>query len=451
MTDRPRATVLVVDDEDYVRESISALLSERGFRVRTAGSVRAALEPSALAGTDIVVTDLKMPGESGLDLVREIGARNGPPVIVLTAYGTVQSAVECVRAGAADYLLKPTNPDEVSLVVDRVLSRSVERRELAFLRSRAGSLPERPEPIGESPGWKQVVELARVAATADTTVLLLGETGTGKEEVARLVHGRSGRAERPFVAVNCAAVPETLFESEFFGHRKGAFTGAVSDRDGRFRIAHGGTLLLDEVDALSPASQAKVLRVLESSSFERVGDSEPTLVDVRLICATNSNLEQRVEDGDFRRDLFYRIRVLEIVIPPLRERIEDIELLARAFTREFAARLGKTVVAPSDEVVAVLRGYAWPGNVRELRNVIERAVLLEKGDELQVESLPMLTGARTVSPSATNLREALAAEERRLLERALEQASGVKRDAAKALGIDERNMAYYLRKHGLIE
>jgi len=451
VSDRPRATVLVVDDEDYVRESISALLTERGFRVRTAGSVRAALEPSALAGTDIVVTDLKMPGESGLDLVREIGARSGPPVIVLTAYGTVESAVECVRAGAADYLLKPTNPDELSLVVDRVLARSVERRELAFLRSRTGSLPDRPDPIGESPGWKKVVEMAQVAATADTTVLLLGETGTGKEEVARLVHGLSERADRPFVAVNCAAVPETLFESEFFGHRKGAFTGAVSDRDGRFRIAHGGTLLLDEVDALSPASQAKVLRVLESSTFERVGDSEPTLVDVRLICATNSDLERRVEDGEFRRDLFYRINVLEIVIPPLRERIEDVELLARAFTHEFAAQLGKSVVAPSDEVLAVLRGYAWPGNVRELRNVIERAVLLEQCDELRVESLPVLTGARTVEEPSSNLRKALATEERRLLERALEQANGVKRDAAKALGIDERNMAYYLRKHGLIE
>ena len=454
MSGSRRGTVLVVDDEAYVRESLSALLGEKGFRVRAAGSVDQALEPKRLAGVDVVVTDLKMPERDGLELVREIGARSGPPVVVLTAYGTVRSAVECVRAGAADYLLKPTDPDELTLVLDEVLTRSSRTRELAYLRSRAGSLPERPEPVGESPGWRRVVELAETAAPADTTVLLQGETGTGKEEVARLIHRRSPRAGGPFVAVNCAAVPEELLESEFFGHRKGAFTGALADRDGRFRIADRGTLLLDEVDALSPRAQAKVLRVLETGQFERVGDSEPTWVDVRLICSTNARLRERVEEGSFREDLFYRIHVFEIEIPPLRERREDIELLARLFAAEFAARLGRGPMALGEEALARLLAYPWPGNVRELRNVLERAVLLERGEEITPRSLPFGEGGS--SPEArpgrpATLRDALAAEERRLLREALDAAGGVKREAAKRLGIDERNMAYYLRKHGLME
>jgi len=434
-----------------VRESLAALLGDKGFRVRTAGSVQAALAPASLAGIDVVVCDLKMPGATGLDLVRQLAESGGPPVVLLTAYGTVRSAVECVRAGAADYLLKPADPGELTLVLDRVLAQSRERRELDFLRSRAGSLPDRADPIGESAGWKRTVELSEVAATADTSVLLLGESGTGKEEVARLIHRRSGRSARSFVAVNCAAIPDGLFESEFFGHRKGAFSGAVADRDGRFRIAHGGTLLLDEIDSLSIAAQAKILRVLETGSFERVGDSESTLVDVRLICATNSDLKERVREGAFREDLFYRVNVLAIEIPPLRRRVEDIDLLARAFTREFAARLGKSVGGPSDEALAALRGYDWPGNVRELRNVIERAVLLEKGDELRPESLPPLGGSAESGGEPRGLRGALVAEERRLLIQALEESSGVKREAARRLGIDERNMAYYLRKHGLLE
>jgi two-component system response regulator AtoC len=450
VTSEHKATVLVVDDEDYVRESISAFLGERGFRVRTADSVGAALEPRTLAGVDVIVTDLKMPGESGLHLVREVTRRGGPPVVVLTAYGTVKSAVECIRAGAVDYLFKPTDPEELTIVLERVLAQSIERRELEYLRSGAGSLSERPHPIGESPGWQHVMEMARIAAGADTSVLLLGESGTGKEEVARIIHLNSARANRPFVAVNCAAIPEGLFESEFFGHRRGAFSGAVADRDGRFRIAHRGTLLLDEIDSMPLQAQAKVLRVLESGAFERVGDSESTLVDVRLICTTNADLEQRVAEGTLREDLYYRINVFEISIPPLRDRAGDIDLLAEAFTREFAVRLGKAVGGPSEEALALLRGYDWPGNVRELRNVIERAVLIENGDEVRPESLPVLQGSKKGPTAPGTLREALAAEERRLLEEALEGAGGVKREAARKLGIDERNLAYYLRKHGLM-
>jgi len=450
MTKQTRATVLVVDDEEYVRESIATFLGEKGFRVRTAGSVRDALDPGKLAGVDVIVTDLRMPGESGLELVKSVSAQSGPPVVVLTAYGTVGSAVECVRAGAVDYLLKPTDPDELTLVLDRVLIQSVERRELKYLRAGSSSLPARPEPIGESPAWKRVVELAEIAAGATTSVLLLGESGTGKEEVARLIHRSGERVDRPFVAVNCAAIPETLFESEFFGHRRGAFSGAVADRDGRFRIAHGGTLLLDEVDSMPLQAQAKVLRVLETGAFERVGDSSSTLVDVRLICSTNSDLSERVQEGTFREDLYYRIHVLEIFVPPLRKRTEDIAPLARAFSAEFAAQLGKPVAGISSEALELLQAYEWPGNVRELRNVIERAVLLEQGDEVRPESLPSLMGLADEHQPPTAMRGARAAEERRLLVEAMENAGGVKREAAAILGIDERNMAYYLRKHGLM-
>jgi DNA-binding NtrC family response regulator len=451
MSRRSRGVLLVVDDESYVRESLAALLEDRGFRVRTAASVEQALEERRLHGVDAVLTDLKMPRADGLELVRSLaGTHPDLPVVVLTAYGTVRSAVECVRAGARDYLLKPTDPDELTLVLDRTLSESRRRRELDYLRSGAGSLPKRRQPLGVSAAWRRVLSLVEAAAPADTTVLLLGETGTGKEEVARLIHGQSARADSAFVAVNCAAVPETLFESEFFGHRRGAFTGAVADREGRFRIAHGGTLLLDEVDALPLSAQAKVLRVLEEGSFDRVGDSEPTFVDVRLVCASNSDLKAKVRDGTLRPDLYYRIHVFEIPLPPLRERREDIGLLAEAFVAEFAARLGKPVRGVAPETLRTLEAYAWPGNIRELRNVLERAVLLENGEELRPDSLPLDLEADLAASPPRTLREALVAEEKRLLVTALREAGGVRREAARRLGVDERNMAYYLRKHGLM-
>ncbi len=457
---KPRGTVLVVDDEAYVRDSLAAMLEGRGFRVRAAGSLAEAMEPARLAGVDTVLTDLKMPGEGGLELVRRLAAEQPRlPVVVLTAYGNVRSAVECMQAGASDFLLKPTDPDELTLVLDRALARTGRERELEYLRSRAGGAPARPAPLGVSPGWRRVLELVEVAAPTDTSVLLLGESGTGKEEVARLLHARSRRAAGAFVPVNCAAIPAELFESEFFGHRRGAFTGAVADRDGRFRIAHRGTLLLDEIDALPPVAQAKVLRVLQDGTFERVGDSEPTWVDVRVICASNADLPALVERGGFRPDLYYRINVLTVAIPPLRERREDIPVLAQAFLEEYAARLARPVRSIAPEALTALASYSWPGNVRELRNVIERGVLLARGETLGVEVLPLAAGgsaAAVPAPAAgenrpLRLREALAGEERRVLEEALRRAGGVRREAARLLGIDERNMAYYLKKHGLME
>jgi DNA-binding NtrC family response regulator len=446
--------VLVVDDEAYVRESLAAVLSRRGFSVRTAASVAEALAPDNLAGLDAVVTDLKMPESDGLALVKALAEREASlPVIVLTAYGTVDSAVECMRAGAHHYLLKPTDPVALSLVLERAIAHDKTRRELEYLRAREAPR-QGAGPLGVSDEWRAVVRLAEIAAPVDTSVLLLGESGTGKEELAKLVHIRSQRANAAFVRVNCAAIPPELFESEFFGHRRGAFTGAIADRDGRFRVAHSGTLFLDEVDALPLPAQAKVLRVLQDGEFERVGDSRPTRVDVRIISASNTDLEAEVEAGRFRADLFYRINVMPIRIPPLRDRRDDIEVLATAFLDECAARFAKPMRSIGADAMAALRGYRWPGNVRELRNVIERAVLLAAEPELQPDDLPFATlePPRDATPGGgdLDLRAGLKLAERRLLESALARSEGVRREAARLLHIDERNLAYYLRKHGIM-
>lgn len=449
---RNLGTILLVDDEDYVRDSLSLVLERRGFLARTAAGAEEALRPDILEGVDAVITDLKMPGVGGLELLKRIRAKRPElPVIVLTAYGSVPTAVEGMKAGAYEFMQKPADIEELMRVLERALAESARQRELEYLRSRTGG---QREPLGRSRAWRRILELVEAAAPTDSTVLLLGESGTGKEEVARLIHRKSLRHDRPFVSVNCAAIPLDLFESEFFGHCKGAFTGATRDRDGRFKVAHTGTLFLDEIGCLPESAQSKVLRVLEEGVFERVGESRPTTVDVRLISATNSDLAAEVEAGRFRQDLFYRINVFTIEIPPLRERIEDIELLARAFLEEFCAKTGKLIEDLTPETLQYLEGYSWPGNIRELRNVIERAVILEKTKFLNPSSLPDTIlreeGGRS-SPESLNLRDSLQQEERRILLEALRAARGVKRDAARLLGIDERNLAYYLRKHNLME
>ncbi len=449
---RNRGTILVVDDESYVRDSLATVLRRAGYDVKVADSAQTALQPGNLDGLDAVITDLRMPGQDGLKLLRALSeAEPALPVIVLTGHGTVPSAVECMKAGAYDYILKPVRPEVIELILARALSQSTMRRELEYLRSRGNRGRNERRPIGVSQGWNRVVELVEIAAPTDTTVLLLGESGTGKEEAAQLLHSLSARSRGPFVRVNCAAITLDLFESEFFGHRRGAFTGAESDREGRFRVAHGGTLLMDEIGSMPEAAQAKVLRVLQDGVFERVGDSHPTSVDVRLVAASNTDLEAEVEAGRFRRDLFYRINVMTIRIPPLRERKEDIVPLAEAFLREFAVRFIRPVSSIHPDTIAAFMSYHWPGNVRELRNVIERAVLLEKTSQVLPTSLPFQT--RSEKPAEIfgdlNLRRTLTEEERRLLTEALRRSGGIRREAARLLGIDARNLGYFLRKHGL--
>lgn len=449
---KTKGSVLVVDDEPYVRDSLVSILRRHHYQVRTADGPAAALRAGILEGIDAVVTDLRMPGEDGLALLRKLSeSEPGVPVIVLTGYGTVPSAVECMKAGACDYLLKPVAPEALLLILERALSQSTMRRELEYLRSGRGSQPARRSPLGVSPGWKHIIEMVEATAPSDTSVLLLGESGTGKEEVAQLLHQKSARSRGPFVRVNCAAVPLDLFESEFFGHRRGAFTGAVADRDGRFRVAHGGTIFMDEINSMPESAQVKVLRVLQDGVFERVGESHSTAVDVRLIAASNADLEREVEEGRFRRDLFYRINVMTLYLPPLRERLEDIPVLSAAFLEEFTARFRKPVRSIAPEAMGMLQSYSWPGNIRELRNVIERGVLLEKGEQLLPSSLPFSLRQQKTAELARdlNLRNVLAEEERRTLMEALRRSNGVRREAAGLLGIDERNLSYFLRKHRL--
>ncbi len=450
-----KGTVLIVDDETYVRDSLATVMRRKGYMVRTAPGADQLIASGALQGVDVVVTDLRMPGQDGLAFLRSLGETESTiPVIVLTGHGTVPSAVECMKAGAFDYLLKPSTPEELDLAIDRALNQTTMKRELEYFRSGEARKPGPSGPVGVSAGWKQVLRLVEAAAPADTTVLLLGESGTGKGEVARLVHQCSRRNKKPFVRVNCAAIPIDLFESEFFGHRRGSFTGATADREGRFRVAHQGTLFMDEITSMPAAAQAKVLRVLEDGVFERVGDSNPTSVDVRLVAACNVDLQAEVDAGRFRQDLFYRINVMTIHIPPLRERRDDIPVLADSFLEEFRARLARPVHSFHPETMKILEAYHWPGNIRELRNVIERAVLLESGSQLMPTSLPFgfQQEGRSASVRPTedlNLRTALAAEECRILKAALVQSNGVRREAARLLGIDERNLSYFLKKHGL--
>lgn len=451
-----RGTILLVDDEAYVRHSLASVLEQRGFEVRSAGGLEQALGQHDLDGVDALVTDLRMPGGDGLQLIDRVRAlASSIPIVVYTGHGSVASAVDCMRAGASDYLQKPVDPDQMVLVLERVIERSDERRQLHYLRERPRTGAD-ADPVGVSAAWQQAVDQALRVAATDTSVLLLGETGCGKGELAAMIHRSSPRSEAAFVEVACAAVPLELFEAEFFGHRKGAFTGAVADRDGRFRVAHRGTLFLDDVESLPLAAQAKVLRALDTGRFERVGDSRPTSVDVRLISASNRDLKAEVEAGRFREDLWFRINVMTIRIPPLRERRDDVPALAEAFRERFARSLQRPVGAIDDAAMERLRGYDWPGNVRELRNVLERGVLLADGETLTVQALPIelrAADAPTSRPAATDgdgprdLRSRLAAEERRILLEALERAGGVKRHAARDLGIDERNMSYYLKKH----
>ena len=456
-----KGRILVVDDETYVRESLGALLASRGYEVSLAASVAAAVQSLGRTPVDVVLTDLKMPGAGGLELVRQLGASaTDVPVVVLTGFGTIASAVECIRSGASDYILKPADPDALEVALDRAMASRALRREVTYLR-RAGAIEggETPEgdAVGQSAAWQQVIRMVKAAAPTDSTVLLLGESGTGKELLARMVHRLGSRARGPYVRVNCAAIPLEMWESEFFGHRKGSFTGASADREGRFRLAHQGTLFMDEVGSMPLPAQAKILRVLQDGEFDRLGDEQPTRVNVRIVAATNSDLEAEVSSGRFRQDLFYRLDVVRIEVPPLRSRPDDVSLLADKFVTEISARLGRPKPRLDSSVLEDLKAYSWPGNVRELRNVIERGLILNPGERLVLPDLAAAAAGSAMQPGAAeggaggelNMRSALGRREREVLLEALRRSGGVRKEAARLLGIDQRNLGYYLRKHGV--
>jgi two-component system, NtrC family, response regulator AtoC len=450
-----RGRVLVVEDEAYVRDSLVEILNSRRFDATGVGSVAEAFARLGKAPVDVVLSDLRMPGADGLELVQRMQtAAPDVPVVILTGHGNVASAVECLRAGASDYILKPAEPEALEVALDRAVTGRALRREVGYLRSALAAGSE--VSVGRAAPWRRVQGMIDAAAPTDSVVLITGESGTGKELLARRLHSQSGRASGPFVKVNCAAVPLEMWESEFFGHRKGSFTGAGTDREGRFRLADHGTLLLDEVGAMPAAGQAKLLRVIQDGEFERLGDEQATRVDVRVVASTNSDLEAAVQQGHFRADLFYRLNVVRIDVPPLRERREDIPLLARHFVDQISQRLGRISPELDEATLARLGSYPWPGNVRELRNVIERAMILDP--EHGLEGLDLgATGGLTTSPAADaplaerelNLREALNGLERQLLLEAHRRAGGVRKEAARLLGIDPRNLSYYMRKHDL--
>jgi DNA-binding NtrC family response regulator len=443
--------ILVVDDEPSQRELVGGFLRKHGFDVVEAGRGREAIARFQQEAFDLVLTDQRMPDLSGLEVLEAVRAASPEAaVVIVTAYGTIETAVGAVKAGAADYLTKPLNLDDLLHRVHRVRERQRLVAENRELREALSGRHRVEGIIADSGQMQEVLSLVRRVAPSDATVLIRGESGTGKELIARALHYASPRAAGPLVKVNCAALAESLLETELFGHEKGAFTGAVASRKGRFELADGGSLFLDEIGDLPAQVQVKLLRVLQEREFERVGSSRPIKVDVRLLAATHRNLEALVREGRFREDLYYRINVVTIMLPPLRERREDLAPLIEHFLRAFAEKNGKTVRGLTREARDALLRYDYPGNIRELENLIERAVVLTRDDVIGVEDLPLtLEAAAPESGEKAGLLAAVEGLERRMIREALAKADGTQTRAAELLGISERVLRYKLRKYGL--
>ena len=456
------AVVLVVEDRDALRTMLRLALEAHGHAVLEARDQPDAERALATGQPDVVITDLRLPAGDGLGVLRAVKAMDASvPVVVMTAYGGIQDAVAAMRDGALDFLAKPVDPDHLSLVVERALAQTRLLREHALLKEELAARRGAPRILGDAPVLRQAVQAMQRAAAADVTVLLEGESGTGKELFARALHAWSGRAQGPFIAINCAALPETLLESELFGYEKGAFTGATQRKLGRFELAHRGTLFLDEIGELAPSIQAKVLRVLETHEFERVGGTVTLHADVRLVAATNRQLRVEVAERRFREDLYFRLSVVPVTVPPLRDRGDDVVLLARHFLERAALDRGRRVPVLDESAVAALTGYSWPGNVRELQNCLERAALLVDGAvisarHLHLEAIVMPTPAAPAStepdltgPLAEVLERVRVDVERRAIAAALARHANDTRRTADALGLGFRDLVARMRQHGL--
>ena len=464
------AQVLIIDDHDSMREGLELLLRRRGHRTLSAESGKNGLDLLGEHGADLVITDLKMARMDGLEVLRQVKEKAPETeVLVITAYGTVEKAVDAMKLGAADFITKPFSSEEFAVKVDRLLSDREERerlrRENVALRVENASLKEDVEArygemVGESRAMRDVFRWVDRVARSDSTVMIYGESGTGKELVARAVHAGSHRREGPFIRVNCGALTESLLDSELFGHEKGAFTGAERRRRGRFELAHGGTLFLDEISTISPTTQVRLLRVLQERELERVGGEETISVDVRIIAATNTPPDALIASGEFREDLFYRLHVVPITLPPLRERKSDIPILVDHFVAKLQGRTCSSVQSVAREALERLAGYHWPGNVRELENVIERALVLAEGDVLQPRDLPPLPGSGPAPTLGTegsvgfptegmDLTRVVEGLEERLLREALDRSRGVKAEAARLLGLKPSALYYKLEKYGI--
>jgi DNA-binding NtrC family response regulator len=444
------ASVLVADDDAVARDLLVEVLVREGYRVRAAAGGAEAVRLAESEVFDLALIDLRMPDVDGLAVLERLRALDpSPPVLILTAFATMETAIEAIRHGAYDYLSKPFRIDEIKLAVRRVLEAQRLVRENRQFRQELQTRYDVAGLSGQSPEMVEIYRLVARVAAVDTTVLVQGETGTGKELLARAIHYASPRAERPFVVVDCAALPETLFESELFGHERGAFTGAVQSRRGMLETAEGSTCFLDEISELSLPLQAKLLRVLQERVVRRVGGNEPIPVNFRLIAATNRDLRKRVEEGAFREDLYYRLNGVTITMPPLRDRGADVSLLAHDFMRRYAAAAGKRLEGFSPEALALISGYRWPGNVRELEHAVERAVALARSAVIVPEDLPPEVRADPVRPPQLPARRMTLDEVKRwYISAVLEETGGNKVRAAELLAIDRRTLYRILQREG---
>ena len=452
------ARVLVVDDEKSMRDLLAITLEKQGYDVTVADGGEAAVEAIRREAFDAIITDLRMARVDGLQVLRS--AKDLSPetaVVVVTAVGSTETAVEAMKLGAYDYITKPFKLDEINLIVKNALERKRLRDENRYLRKQLESQYRFDNIIGKSPAITAVFDTIRKIADSPSTVMITGESGTGKEMVARATHYNSQRQNKPFISVNCGAIPEALMESELFGHVKGAFTGAVSNKVGLFTAADGGTLFLDEITEIPTLLQVKLLRAIQEREIRRVGETRETKVDVRLIAASNRDLERAVSEGALREDLFYRLNVIPIHLPPLRERREDIPLLVAHFLQKFGPRLGKEVRGVAPEALAMLERHHWPGNIRELENVVERAIVLGSGEMLGPDALPEsvrrerpIRGLEVELPEdGMDLEATLDTLERRYLQRAMDRTNGVQTKAAELLKMTFRQFRYKLQKHNM--
>jgi len=452
---RPRGLLLLVDDEEKIRRVLGQALRAEGHEVLEAANARDAKRTLGERSVDVLIVDNLMPDMTGLDLIRELTASTAeserPQILMMTAHATVESAIEAMKLGALDFLQKPFEVDELLVVVRRALEHQRLSSHQRYL------LDERDEEfnhygiVGRSRAMDDVIRKAELVAETKSTVLITGETGTGKELVARAIHARSAQRNMPLIKVNCAAIPETLLESELFGHVRGAFTGATASKKGKFALADGGTILLDEIGTMSPMLQSKLLRVLQEREFEPLGSERSQQVDVRVIAATNRDLRQMVSDGTFQEDLYYRLNVIPIEIPPLRNRLDDVAVLFEHFVRKHQQRTGKRVDRIEDGVVAKLQSYDWPGNVRELENTIERAVVLSTDGVITASAISVLgvTAPQAGNLPSMKLRTNIEWVEQETVRKALDLTGGVKKEAADMMGISQRAFSYYLQKYKL--
>lgn len=444
--------VLVVDDEVNIRNALMTMLEKKGYRVCEAGTGEEALRHLEEARVDLVITDLRMPGMNGLEFLGRLKDNwSDTEVVVMTAFGSIDTAVGAMRLGAYDYLTKPIDRERFGVVVEKALERHTLTSENKQLRDRLETRTRFDQMVGESEAMQRVYSLVEMVADSDVMVLLTGESGTGKELVARAIHHKSPRADGPFITMNCGALPENLFESELFGYEKGAFTGAMSTKAGRFELADGGTLLLDEVGELSLKSQVDFLRVLETKEFRRLGGTKLIRVDTRIIAATNRKLDEAVKQGDFREDLYYRLNVVPIRLPPLRERADDVPLLVDRYLSASSARHHRGPKEVSRDAMRLLRLYGWPGNVRQLRNLMERLVVTVRETTIQPAHLPaeIQVSKEDARTMLITLGTSLEQIERQVIERTLKEVTNHRENAARLLGISLRALQYKIKEYGI--